>query len=283
MTSAPAPSANSAESVWSPRADVSLVMGSTRVGVSTTAAVLAVVAARQGLDVLLVATDRSPAVEILLGGTELDGREHTVFRAGGSVRVGRIPTGQVFSDHLQQGGLGGMFRRALSGSSLPLIEAAVPGLRDLLTLTGVLDRAGRQDVDAILVDTPSNGRSFEFLHSVEDASAVVQSPRLLESAVAVQSAFEDPTRFEGVPVLVGEYDDASLTAALIDRVRSLKALAVRDAVVNQVDRPGDEQRALVGRLGDEAAVRPLRLPLMTDGVTTVGDIHELAARLEQWS
>jgi len=271
------------ENVWRPRAAVSLVMGSTRVGVSTTAATLAIAAARQGREVMLVVTDRSPVVETLLGGKELDDREHLVFRNRGSVRVGRIPTSQVFSDHLKQGGLGGMFRRAISGSSLPMIESAVPGLRDLLTLTGVLDRAGKGDTDAVIVDCPSNGRSFEFLHSVEDASDVVQSPRLLESAVDVQSAFEDPERFEGVPVMVPEHDDVSLTAALIDRVRTLKALTVHDVVVNQASEgwsSGDEA-ALVAGLRAETDVRTLRLPRLAEGVTTVGDVHELAEQLEE--
>lgn len=276
---------DSPETVWAPRAAVSLVMGSTRVGVSTTAATLAITAARQGREVMLVVTDRSPVVETLLGGKELDDREHLVFRNHGSVRVGRIPTNQVFSDHLRQGGLGGMFRRAISGSSLPMIESAVPGLRNLLTLTGVLDRAERGDTDAVIVDCPSNGRSFEFLHSVEDASDVVQSPRLLESAVEVQSAFEDPERFEGVPVMVPEHDDVSLASALIDRVRLLKALTVHDVVVNQAAglSSSDDQTALVTDLTTERGVRGLRLPRLAEGVTTVGNVHELADQLEGWT
>ena len=275
----------SPESVWVPGAAVSVVMGSTRVGVSTVAAALAVAAARQGGDILLVATDRSPAIEILLGGRELDDREHVVFRDGGTVRVGRIPTNQVFSDHVGQGGLGGMFRRAISGSSLPMIESAVPGLRDLLTLTGILDRASGRDVDAIVVDSPSNGRSFEFLHSVEDAAAVVQSPRLLESALQVQTAFEDPARFEGVPVMVADHDDATRASTLIARVRSLKALTVNDVVVNQLDAPGraEQQSGHVDRLCAESGVRALRLPRLAAGVTTQGDVHELTERLDGWA
>ena len=266
---------------WMTSARVSLVMGAGRVGSSTASAAMALAAADRGADVLLIVIDDAPVLSMLAGVEEFDDRDHVLFDDRGRVRARRISTSKVFSDRLGESGLGGIFRRAMSGSSLPLIAAAIPGLDDLLTLSGVVELEQASAADLIVVDTPRGGRAADFLRAVEKASDVVQSPELLESAVAVQEALTDENRFQGVPVLLPDTDVVAATEVLVGTVRATKALTIRTVLANAMlpDATGsrrEHQMALVRDLSDRLAVDAIDLPWLPDGIGSPVEVRELA-------
>jgi anion-transporting ArsA/GET3 family ATPase len=266
---------------WMTSARVSLVMGAGRVGSSTAAAAMAQAAADRGADVLLIVIDDAPVLSMLAGVEEFDDRDHVLSEDRGRVRARRISTSKVFSDRLGESGLGGIFRRAMSGSSLPLIAAAIPGLDDLLTLSGVVELEQASAADLIVVDTPRGGRAADFLRAVEKASDVVQSPELLESAVAVQEALTDENRFQGVPVLLPDTDVVAATEVLVGTVRATKALTIRTLLANAMlpDATGSRrahQTALVRGLSDRLAVDAIDLPWLPDGIGSPAEVRELA-------
>ena len=260
-------------------------MGPGTAGASTAAAALATNAASHGSDVLLVMTDRAPVTEVLTGNVEVDERDRTVFRDGGRLRVRSVSTSRVFSERLGQSGLGGMFRRALSGPSLPLISAAVSGLNDLLTLGGIVELEQRDGADLIVVDTPGSGRAFEFLHGVERACELIQSPELVECALDVQTALGDSARFEGVPVTAPDAGRIRVVAQMVTSLRASKELAVSTLVANAIW-PAEAvtaraaQRHLIEELTSDLGVNHVEFPWFPDGVTSRGDVHDLAARIE---
>lgn len=272
---------NSSGASWMTSARVSLVMGTGRVGSSTAAVAMALAAADRGADVLLIVTDDAPVLSMFAGVEEFDERDQVVFEDRGRVRARSISTSRVFSDRLGQSGLGGMFRRATSGSSLPLIAAAIPGLDDLLTLSGVVELEQESAADLIVVDTPRGGRSADFLRAVEKSSDVVQSPELLESAIDVQQALTDEHRFQGVPVLLPDTDGVAATEVLVGTVRETKALTIRTLLANAMlpdatGRRREHQMTLVRDLSDRLAVDAIDLPWMPDGIASRADVRELA-------
>jgi len=106
---------------WVTDARVVVVAGKGGVGSSTVSAALALVAARDGADVLLISVDGRPGIGPLLGGAPLD-REDRVLRivpagkGSGRIRGRTIPPQQAFADYLELKGVGGVLRKAAAAA-----------------------------------------------------------------------------------------------------------------------------------------------------------------------
>ena len=152
---------------WLDDARVLIVAGKGGVGSSTVAAAVALLAARQGADVLLVAVDGKPGLGPLLGGPPLQPNEQVVRTVPGAGRVrGRtVPPEQAFGDYLELKGVNSLVRKAASSASLDMVAASTPGLEHLLVLGKIKELERTRAADLIVVEAPPAGHAAPFIRS----------------------------------------------------------------------------------------------------------------------
>ena len=234
---APAPRASSPFTA----ARVLLVAGKGGVGSTTVAAGIALLAARAGADVLLIAVDGKPGLGPLLGGTPLGPTEQVLRVTGGSGRVrGRtIPPEQAFSDYLDLKGMGGVIRKAVSAVSLDVVAASTPGLEHLLVLGKVKELERTKAADLIIVDAPPAGHAAPFLRAAQAMQDVVASGPVRQQADEVTAMLADPSRARATLVTLAEETPVNEVVELahdVDRI----GLELTPLVINACwpDRPG---------------------------------------------
>jgi arsenite-transporting ATPase len=191
---------------WLTSARVVLVAGKGGVGSSTVAAAMALAAARQGADVLLVAVDGKPGLGPLLGGHPLTADEQLLRSVSGPGRIrGRtIPPEQAFRDYLDLKGLGGVVRKAASAVSLDSIAASTPGLQHLLVMGKVKELERTRAADLIIVDTPPAGHAGPFIRSAKSMHEVIEGGPIRQQADEVAAMLADPKRTHAVLVTLPE-------------------------------------------------------------------------------
>lgn len=230
---------------WITSTQVAIVAGKGGVGSSTVAAAYALAAARMGADVLFVSVDGRPGMGPLLGGRELDDREHILrkLKGAGQVRGRTIPADQAFGDYLELKGVGGVLRRAASAASLPMVAAATPGLEHLLVLGKIKELARDGAADLIVVDAPPAGHAAPFLRSATGLSDVVQSGPVREQAVEVDEMLRDPDRCRAIIVTLPEETPVTEAVELAVEFQRDIGLALLPVVANGCwpDRPGLEK------------------------------------------
>lgn len=224
-----------ADPTWVTGARVMVIAGKGGVGSSTVAATLALVAARQGADVLLVAVDGKPGMGPLLGGPTLGPKEQVLRRArDGSGRIsGRsIPPEQAFQDYLALQGIGGLLRKAASNLSLDMIAASTPGLEHLLVLGKVKELERERVADLIIVDAPPAGHAAPFLRSATAIQDVVASGPLRDQADDVASMLADPQRCQCALVTLPEETPVNEVIELAYDIEERLGLALAPLIVN---------------------------------------------------
>jgi anion-transporting ArsA/GET3 family ATPase len=219
---------------WVGNASVTIVAGKGGVGSSTVAAALAIVAARQGADVLLIAVDGRPGLGPLLGGGPI-GPEEIVLRAfgrKGRIRGRTVPPEQAFSDYLALKGIGGLLRKAASAASLDVIAAATPGLEHLLVLGKIKELDRERTADLIIVDAPPAGLAAPFLRSASALQAVVASGPIRTQADEVAEMLADRKRCQGLLVSIPEETPINEVVELAYDVEERLGLALGPLVIN---------------------------------------------------
>lgn len=219
---------------WLTSSHVVIVAGKGGVGSSTVAAATALVAARDGADVLFISVDGRPGMGPLLGGREIGDRPQTLQRikGAGSISGRTIPAEQAFADYLELKGVGGLLRRAASAASLPMIAAATPGLEHLLVLGKVKELELERVADLIVVDAPPAGHAAPFLQSASGLSDVVKSGPVLEQAEAVSAMLADPARCGALLVALPEETPITEVIELADDLGTGLGIALLPFVVN---------------------------------------------------
>lgn len=230
---------------WLHSTHVAVVAGKGGVGSSTAAAALALAAARDGADVLFVSVDGKPGIGPLLGGRELDEREHILrkVRGAGRVRGRTIPPEQAFGDYLELKGVGGLLRRAASAASLPMVAASTPGLEHLLVLGKIKELERDRDADLIVVDAPPAGHAVPFLRSAVGLADVVRSGPMREQADDVDELLRDPARCRAMIVTLAEETPVNESLEMAEELRSDVGITLLPTVVNACwpERTGLEQ------------------------------------------
>lgn len=219
---------------WITNAGITVVAGKGGVGSSTVAAALALVAARQGADVLLIAVDGRPGLGPLLGGEPI-GPEERVLRAfgrRGRIRGRTIPPEQAFSDYLALKGIGGLLRKAASAASLDVIAAATPGLEHLLVLGKIKELAREKAADLIIVDAPPAGLAAPFLRSASALQGVVASGPIRTQADEVAEMLADKQRCQGLLVTLAEETPVNEAVELAYDLEEKLRLTLGPLVVN---------------------------------------------------
>jgi anion-transporting ArsA/GET3 family ATPase len=227
---------------WLDASDVLIVAGKGGVGSTTVVAATALLAARQGGDVLVVSVDGKPRLGRLLGGGALRERETELTRlpGGGRIRGRTIPPQQAFRDYLDLRGIGGLLRRAAQAASLDVIAASTPGLEHLLVLGKIKELARTEAADLIVVDAPPSGHAAPFLRSAFATQQVVSRGPLRDQADQVAALLADPARTRAMVVTIPEETPVNEAVELSTDLSDHLGMALTPLVVNCCwpDRPG---------------------------------------------
>jgi anion-transporting ArsA/GET3 family ATPase len=222
---------------WLTDATVAIVAGKGGVGSSTVAAAMALLAAQQGADVLLLAVDGRPGLGPMLGGPPLRDTEDVLRRfdagdGGGRVRGRTVPPQGAFADYLALKGANAVLRRAASAASLDVLAAATPGLQHLLVLGKVKELARERAADLIVVDAPPAGNAAPFLRSAAALMEVVVDGPVREQAEEVAAMLADPSRCQALLVTLPEETPVNEVIELAYDVEDRLGLALAPLVVN---------------------------------------------------
>jgi len=222
---------------WASGSSVIVVAGKGGVGSSTVGAALAVMAARDGADVLLISVDGRPGLGPLLGGPRLDATDRLLCTVGSGRSAGRIrgrtvPPQQAFADYLELKGINGVLRKAASAASLGSIAAATPGLEHLLVLGKIKELERDHAADLIVVDAPPAGHAASFLRSASALQDVVATGPVRAQADEVAAMLADRTRCQALLVTLAEETPVNEVIELAYDVEEELGLALAPLVVN---------------------------------------------------
>src|SRR5687767_5670360 len=238
---------------WCSSSRVIIVAGKGGVGKTTTAAALAVAAARAGRRVLLVELEGKSGLGAMFGFQTLTG-EVEVYPG---VTVLPLAADEALIEYLETHGLGRMSKRLVSTGALDIVATAVPGMKEILVLGRVKALQRARAADVIVVDGPAAGHAVTFLLSPKGLLDAVRVGPVLTQAIEVSEMLADPDRAQVMLVTLPEETPVNETAetaeTLIDRI----GLTLGPLVVNGVypDRPLDgltspgEVRAAAERAG----------------------------------
>ncbi|MCU1360824.1 MAG: hypothetical protein JWN99_2113, partial [Ilumatobacteraceae bacterium] len=212
------------------------------VGSSSVAAALSLLAARHGLDVLLVSVDGKPGLGPLLGGSALSPKDQVLCRlpSGGRVRGRTVPAQQAFGDYLDLRGVGGLLRRAAQAASLDVVAASTPGLEHLLVLGKIKELEKTRAAELIVVDAPPAGHAAPFLRSASAIRDLVPSGPLRQQADEVSQMFADHARTQSMIVTLPEETPVNEAIELAFDLEESLGLSLAPLVVNACwpQRPG---------------------------------------------
>jgi anion-transporting ArsA/GET3 family ATPase len=222
---------------WCSSSRVIIVAGKGGVGKTTTAAALAVAAARAGRRVLLVELEGKSGLGTMFGFESLSG-EVEVYPG---VTVLPLAADEALIEYLETHGLGRMSKRLVSTGALDIVATAVPGMKEILVLGRVkaLQRAGAADV--IVVDGPAAGHAVTFLLSPKGLLDAVRVGPVLTQAIEVTEMLADPERAQVMLVTLPEETPVNETAETAETLTDRIGLTLGPLVVNGMypDRPLD--------------------------------------------
>jgi anion-transporting ArsA/GET3 family ATPase len=171
-------------------------------------------AARAGLDVLVVELEGKPGVTTAFGGSgalgydaatlattpAVDGDAHT----SGTVHARRITPDDALLEYLADHGMGRISKRLVSSGALDVVSTAIPGIRDILVLGKIKQLEREADADLILVDAPATGHAMTFLSSAQGLLDAARSGPVRAQAADVVELLTDPERCQVALVTLPE-------------------------------------------------------------------------------
>jgi anion-transporting ArsA/GET3 family ATPase len=246
---------------FTPPARVTIVAGKGGVGKTTVSAALAYLAARSGLDTLIVEVEGKSGLPALFGRPDPLTYQETVLMAAGAsgpgsapVRARTLTPDDALVEYLEDRGMHRISKRLIATGTLDVVATAVPGIKDILVLGKVkqleqLSASGAAGApDFIVVDAPAAGHAVSFLASAYgllDAAAV--GP-IRAQAVDVIGLLGDPARCQVMLVTLPEETPVNEAAATAFHLEDRAGVQLAPIVVNgmwpYLDLPADAAAAL---------------------------------------
>jgi anion-transporting ArsA/GET3 family ATPase len=222
---------------WCSSSRVIIVAGKGGVGKTTTAAALAVAAARAGQRVLLIELEGKSGLGSMFGFETLS-REVEVYPG---VTVLTLAADEALIEYLETHGLGRMSKRLVGTGALDIVATAVPGMKEILVLGKVKALQRARAADVIIVDGPAAGHAVTFLLSPKGLLDAVRVGPVLTQAIEVSEMLADPDRAQVMLVTLPEETPVNETAETAETFIDRIGLTLGPLVVNGVypDRPLD--------------------------------------------
>ncbi len=231
---------------------------------------MAIAAARDGCDVLVVELEGHSSLGPLLGVDGLSYEAREIAMAGGPVDdgAGRLRASQLrpddaLSDYLDRAGLGPVAGRLTRTGAMDVVVTAAPGIRDLLTLGKIrqLEQAGAADL--IIVDAPAAGHALTFLTAPAGLADSTNAGPIREQADQVLELFADDTRCQVMLVTLPEETPVTETIETAFSLEDEVGIKLAPVVVNACWPRIDGLAAAVAEAppGRESAVEAARYRL----------------------
>ncbi len=226
------------------QARVLIVTGKGGTGKTTVCGVMANLAARAGLRVVVVqvatASDRlepeTTHLSRLFGAEGVLGYEELLLRAGppGEVKARALRPDSALVEYLHLHGMKRLSKRLLSTGALEVVATAVPGMPDMLVLGKVkqMERsAGSHSAapEVILLDAPAAGHAVRFLQSPHGLLEAAAAGPIRAQARDVVEMLTDPSRCQVVLVTTPEetpVTETIETAQLLEDRAGVKLCAI---------------------------------------------------------
>ncbi len=229
---------------------VVIVAGKGGVGKTTVSAALALAAARQGLETLIVELEGKSGLATMFGREPLDYDEVVLADAdatgAATVRARTLTPDEALVEYLDEAGFRRMSKRLVSSGVIDMVATAIPGLRDIVVLGKVkqieqrMARGASDAPDLIVIDAPAAGHAISFLRSARGLMDAVRVGPIRAQAADVQALLSDGARTQVVLVTLPEETPVN---ELVETAYSLEdevGISLGPVVVNGVypDLPG---------------------------------------------
>jgi len=182
-----------------------IVAGKGGVGKTTVTAAVARLAARAGLDALIIDVEGKSGLGSIFGSYEPLTYHETVLAkpsapGEGEVRARTLTPDDALLEYLGDHGMQRISRRLAGSGALDVVATAAPGIKDILVLGKVkqLERAsaggGSGAPDLLVLDAPAAGHAFTFLASAHGLLDAVSVGPIRNQAADVLEMLSDPSR-----------------------------------------------------------------------------------------
>ncbi len=229
---------------------VVLCVGSGGVGKTTTAAALAVAAARRGRHTVVLTVDPAQRLRDALAIGELDGRPRRVPLQGGARLDAMLLDVKRTFDELVEGlaSTPEQARRVLDNRLYQNLSGTLAGSAEYMAVESVLRLAETGDYDLLVVDTPPARHAVDFLDAprrllalldsrafsiLKDPTSILPGAGSRIAHFVLSGVLHGLERFTGIGLVgeIGEFVRAieDLTGALRARVAQVNALLASDA------------------------------------------------------
>jgi anion-transporting ArsA/GET3 family ATPase len=222
---------------WCSSSRVIILAGKGGVGKTTTAAALAVAAARAGRQVLLVELEGKSGLASMFNHAAIE-EEREVYPG---LRVLPLAPDEALIEYLETHGLGKMSKRLVNTGALDIVATAVPGMKEILVLGKVKALQKARAADVIIVDGPAAGHAVTFLLSPKGLLDAVRVGPILTQAIEVSEMLDDPDRAQVMLVTLPEETPVNETVETAQAFTERVGLTLGPLVVNGIypDRPLD--------------------------------------------
>jgi anion-transporting ArsA/GET3 family ATPase len=191
-----------------------IVAGKGGVGKTTITAAVARLAARAGLNALIIDVEgKSSLGSIFSYYAPLTYREVVLARGGpgeGEIRARTLTPDDALLEYFDDHGMARISRRMANSGALDVVATAVPGIKDILVMGKVkqLERAsaaGTEDAaDLLVLDAPAAGHAFTFLAAAQALVDSVSVGPIRNQATDVLEMLSDPRRCQVLLVTLPE-------------------------------------------------------------------------------
>jgi anion-transporting ArsA/GET3 family ATPase len=220
-----------------------IVAGKGGVGKTTVTATLARMAARAGLDALIIDMEGKSGLGNIFGHTGTLTYHEVVLARGsapgeGEIRARTLTPDDALLEYLSDHGMTRISKRLASSGALDVVATAAPGIKDILVLGKVkqLERAAANSAagaaDLLILDAPAAGHAFTFLASAQGLMDAVSVGPIRAQAADVLEMLTDPTRCQVMLVTLPEETPVNEVVETAFRLEDKVGVHLTPIVVN---------------------------------------------------